>query len=317
MTGYAVTEGSQEGLPTSVLSAAASELEAAFAPGAGMIGCSLRHRGEELLGQRGGLAKYAESGSSMGIPLLHPWANRLDGLRYSAGGRQVELDPDAMPLRLDPNGLPIHGLAAASPYWEVTAHEAGEDGARIAARLDWSAHDDLMAGFPFPHVLAVEVRLFGRTLTLETELRATGGGPVPVSFGYHPYLRLPGVPREEWEVALPLRRRARLDERGIPMGEAEPFDVPTAPLGERTYDDLFVELCHPPEFQVRGRGRCLEVRFEQGYPLAQVYAPAGEEYICFEPMTAPTNALVTGDRLQIVAPGELYLAGFSISVYDA
>jgi hypothetical protein len=34
-------------------------------------------------------------------------------------------------------------------------------------------------------------------------------------------------------------------------------------------------------------------------------------------MTAPTNALVTGDRLQIVPPGELYLARFSISVYDA
>ena len=133
MPGYAVSEGTQEGLPTRVLSAAASELEAAFAPGAGMIGCSLRHRGEELLGQRGGLAKYAESGSSMGIPLLHPWANRLDGLRYSAGGRTVELDPDATPVRLDPNGLPIHGLATASPHWEVTAHEAGNDGARLSA----------------------------------------------------------------------------------------------------------------------------------------------------------------------------------------
>src|SRR3954466_2512101 len=107
MSGYAVTEGALEGLPTSVLRAHASELEAAFAPGAGMVGCSLRHRGEELLGQRGGLAKYAEAGASMGIPLLHPWANRLDGMRYSAGGRQVELDPETMPVRLDPNGLPI------------------------------------------------------------------------------------------------------------------------------------------------------------------------------------------------------------------
>jgi len=316
MSGYAVTEGAQEGLPTRVLSADASELEAAFAPGAGMIGCSLRHRGEELLGQRGGLAKYAEAGSSMGIPLLHPWANRLDGLRYSAGGRTVELDPDATPVRLDPNGLPIHGLATASPHWEVTAHEAGNDGARLSARLDWSAHEDLMAGFPFPHVLAVEARLSGRTLTIETQLRETGGAPVPVSFGYHPYLCLPGVPRSRWEVALPLRRRALLDERGIPTGEAEPFGELTAPLGERTYDDLFVELCHPPEFLLRGGGRCLEVRFEQGYPLAQVYAPAGEDYICFEPMTAPTNALVSGERLQLVAPGEEYNARFSISVYD-
>jgi galactose mutarotase-like enzyme len=254
----------------------------------------------------------------MGIPLLHPWANRLDGLVYSAGGRTVELEPGVMPLRLDDNGLPIHGLATASPYWEVTAHEAGDAGARLAARLDWEAQDQLMAGFPFAHVLEVEVRLSGRTLAIETTLRAAGGGgPVPVCFGYHPYVTLPGVDRGEWDVDLPLRRRARLDARGIPTGKTGPFSEPPGPLGERTYDDLFVELAHPPEFRLRGGGRGLEVRFEQGYPVAQVYAPKGEDYICFEPMTSPTNALVTGDRLRFVAPGELYVARFSLSVYDA
>ena len=103
---------------------------------------------------------------------------------------------------------------------------------------------------------------------------------------------------------------------GSRRARPSPFRELTAPLGERTYDDLFVELCHPPEFLLRGGGRCLEVRFEQGYPLAQVYAPPGEDYICFEPMTAPTNALVSGERLQLVAPGEEYNARFSISVYD-
>ena len=77
-------------------------------------------------------------------------------------------------------------------------------------------------------MLVVEARLSGRTLTIETELRETGGAPAPVSFGYHPYVCLPGVPRAEWEVALPLRRRALLDERGIPTGEAEPFDPAAA-----------------------------------------------------------------------------------------
>jgi aldose 1-epimerase len=281
-----------------------------------MVGCSLRHRGEELLGQRGGLARYAETGSSMGIPLLHPWANRLDGLRYSAAQRTVELDPGSMPVRLDPDGLPIHGLATASPHWEVTAHDADEDRAQLAARLDWAAHDELMAGFPFAHVLEVQARLSGRTLTVQSTLRAAKS-PVPVAFGYHPYVRLPGVPRAEWEVALPVRRRARLDDRGIPTGEAEPFAAPGGRLGETTYDDLFVELCHPPEFHLRGGGRRLEVRFEQGYPVAQVYAPAGEDFICFEPMTAPTNALVTGERLHVVAPRGAYSARFAIAVSDA
>ena len=33
----------------------AGDLEARFAPDANMVGCSLRHRGEELLGLRGGV----------------------------------------------------------------------------------------------------------------------------------------------------------------------------------------------------------------------------------------------------------------------
>jgi galactose mutarotase-like enzyme len=311
---YAVGEGSQEGHPTRVLVSDQAELEAAFAPGVGMVGCSLRHRGEELLGQRGGLAKYAEQGSSMGIPLLHPWANRLGGLEYSVDGRAVKLDPEVAPLRLDPNGLPIHGLVTASPYWEVTAVEADETGARLRAALDFDAHPELVAGFPFPHRLEVEATLAGRTLSVKTTLVATGEPPVPVAFGYHPYLRLPGLPRADWRVTLPVRRRAALDERGIPTGEAEPVSIHAGPLGKRGFDDLFVELYHPPEFLLEGAGRRLEARFEQGYPCAQVYGPPGEEHVCFEPMTAPTNALVSGSGLRLVPPGGRYVACFSISV---
>jgi len=57
------------------------QLRATFVPGAGMVCSSLRHDGAELLAQRNGVRAYAERGSTMGIPLLYPWANRLAGLR--------------------------------------------------------------------------------------------------------------------------------------------------------------------------------------------------------------------------------------------
>lgn len=290
-------------------------VEAAFAPGVGMVGCSLRHRGEELLGQRGGLAAYAETGSTFGLPLLHPWANRLDGLSYDAGGVHVGLAPERMPLRLDPNGLPIHGLAAASPHWRLAEARAGEDDARLAAVLPFGERPELLAGFPFPHDLRMDVRLAGAELSVETTLRATGDSAVPVAFGYHPYLRLPGAPRAGWEVTLPVRSQGELDERGIPTGEAHPVDIPTGPLGHRAYDDLFDALEPDPAFAVSGAGRRLEVAFDAGYPVAQVFAPADQEFICFEPMTAPTNALVTGGpALRLVAPGEPFSARFRIRV---
>ena len=48
-----------------------------------------------------------------------------------------------------------------------------------------------------------------------------------------------------------------------------------------------------------------------------MYAPADDDVLAFEPMTAPTNALVTGGPdLQLLAPGDTYRATFSLTVTD-
>src|ERR671925_76917 len=60
------------------------------------------------------------------------------------------------------------------------------------------------------------------TLAVETEVVPTTRAAVPVSFGWHPYLRLPGVDRRDWRIELPVAARAILDERGIPTGSSEP-----------------------------------------------------------------------------------------------
>src|SRR5438128_8578746 len=73
-----------DGIETVALVSSDGNLRAAFAPSAGMVCCSLCHRGEELLAQRDGVRAYAERGSTMGVPLLHPWANRLAGFTYGA-----------------------------------------------------------------------------------------------------------------------------------------------------------------------------------------------------------------------------------------
>jgi galactose mutarotase-like enzyme len=52
-----------------------------------------------------------------------------------------------------------------------------------------------------------------------------------------------------------------------------------------------------------------------GYPYTQVYAPADDDVVALEPMTAPTDALlVGGSELPVVAPGESFRAEFSITV---
>jgi len=311
---HQIADTTTAGHPTVTLSCADTAIEATFAPTLGMIGCSLRQRGAELLGQRGGLAKYAASGSTMGIPLLHPWANRLSGFSYAVGGRTVTLDPASPLLHRDGNGLPMHGLVAAYPRWTVVQRGATAAHASLSAVLDFGADPALAAAFPFPHTLRLDIELRHTTLAISTTLRPTADVAVPVSFGFHPYLQLPGVERAAWYVEAPVRQRLLLDARMLPTGGREPIFIEPGPLDDRTFDDLFADLRTPARFVLSGGGRRITVAFDEGYPFAQIYAPAGESLICFEPMTAPTNALAAGgDALPMVASGNAYRAAFSIT----
>jgi galactose mutarotase-like enzyme len=289
--------------------AAGGGIEAAFVPGAGMVGCSLRHRGEELLGQRGGLAAYVAERKTFGIPLLYPWANRLSEWRFPVAGREVAIDPEATPLRRDERGLPMHGLLTAAGGWEVVRHEDTV----LAARLDFAADETLMAAFPFAHEVQLEAALDGASLTIATTVVAKGDVPVPISFGFHPYLRLPGIDRSEWLVEIPVREQLRLGPAMLPTGERDPVAIAPAPLGSRTFDDAYVAPPDGAAFALEGGGRRIELELGSGYPYAQVFAPPADPVIAFEPMTAPANALVDGGAA-LLAPGDSYRAVFTIAV---
>jgi len=314
VTGHEIRDGEQDGFATIVLSSPPG-VEAAFAPEVGMIGCSLRHDGQELLGKPNGLRAYAEHGSTFGIPLLHPWANRLGGWGYSAAGREVALDRASPLLHSEQNGLPIHGVLAAAPDWEQVAREAGPDAARLVARLDFGAVPDRLAAFPFPHVLELEVALRGRALALTTTIHAAPDGPVPASFGWHPYLAPPGASRAEWSIeAPPDLEHLDLDARMIPTGARSPAGSLDGPLGSRTFDDGYAGVRPGAVFAVEDGERRIEVRMDDGYPYAQVFAPPDLDVVCFEPMTAPADALRSGDGLRLVPAGERFAATWSLEI---
>ncbi len=282
---------------------------ARFVPDGGMIGISLSDDGVELLGQRRGLDAYLEAGKTMGIPILYPWANRLGGDTYTAEGVTVRLEPGENGVRADPNGLPIHGTLAAYPGWRVTAEADNE----LTAELDFGADPRLLAGFPFPHALTVSVRLAQRTLRVATTVTATAQTAVPLCFGFHPYLCLPGVARGEWTIQTPRLRHLSLDDRGLPTGESRAQPAKQQRLGDTAFDDAYDQVPDGAVFAVSGGGRRLEVHFERGYPVTQIFAPPGEDVVCFEPMTAPTDALRRGGY-RCARPDEPAGAVFSLRV---
>src|SRR5271155_1879134 len=86
---------------TSARTLVAGDLEALFLPSHGMLCASLRHRGAEILRRVENLEAGAARGSTARIPLLHPWANRLAGSRYSVAGGGVGVGPLSPRLPVD------------------------------------------------------------------------------------------------------------------------------------------------------------------------------------------------------------------------
>ena len=295
---------------------AAGGIEAAFVPGAGMVGCSLRHRGEELLGQRGGLASYIAEHSTMGIPLLYPWANRVADKRFRVAGRELDLESDSPPPALDSSGLPIHGLLSAAAGWSVEDHVGTDAGGVLLARFDFGRDDERLRAFPFPHQVLLMAALRGGELAITTTVFAPEDGPVPISFGYHSYLCLPGCDRADWEIEVPVRERLVLDHRMLPTGERSPVEVEGGRLGSRTFDDAYRAPEAGMPFVLAGGGRRIELRLGPNYRFFQLYAPSDDDVIAYEAMTAPTNALVSGADLPLLEPGRRYDAQFSIEIME-
>ncbi len=103
------------------------------------------------------------------------------------------------------------------------------------------------------------------------------------------------------------------------MGRCPEQTLPaqTFELAQRGFDDGYDSLAQPARFALTAGSRRLELEFLEGYPCAQVYAPPARQLLCFEPMTAPANALRSGAGLRVLEPGESYRATFAVSVQDA
>ncbi len=224
-----VEAGRFRGQPAITL--AAGDLSATFLPDLGMTGVSLRWRGREHLALPGGIAALRR-GSTLGIPLLAPWANRLSRWQYEAAG--VDVDLAGLPLHTDGHGLPIHGLLVGRPGWRIGRQSTGRGRASLAATIDV---DD--PAFPFPHRIAVTFAARDAELHVTTIVTPTGRRSVPVAFGWHPYLQLPGAPRRAGGSRCRPAGTCSLDERGIPTGDEVRQPAEAEPIGLRTFDDLY------------------------------------------------------------------------------
>jgi aldose 1-epimerase len=322
---YSATRTAAGGVEVVRLADAGHETEVAIAIGAGNMAYEFKVRGDNFL-----WFPFADPGELLqhprfcGVPFLAPWANRLDGDSYWVNGKQYSLNSAIANFRRDPNGKPIHGLLNYSRDWMLVSADADEHGAHATSSLEFGAHPGLMAQFPFAHAITMTYRLADGVLQVETALQNHAAEPLPVAIGYHPYLQIHDVPRDQWKVHLAAREHLVLNGQSIPTGERKPieFSDPHA-LEHGQLDDVFSGLVRDGDgrarFWVAGLRQRVTVVYGPKYPVAVVYAPQGQEFICFEPMAAVTNGFNLAHAglfpdLQTIAPGGEWRESFWIEV---
>jgi aldose 1-epimerase len=318
---YTARQTADRSVPVVRLSDAAREMEVVIAP-------SIGNRAIAILVKRQNIlyvpfddpARLKAETHLSGIPFLAPWANRMPEGFWANGKWYPFQSGRSETIRLDQNGIPIHGMLTASSLWEIVECGANDASAYVTSRLAFWKYPDLMANWPFAHEYEMTHRLAEGALEVSVTVTNLSANSMPVAVGFHPYFQLPGVPIAEAAAHIPVRLHVETDHRLVATGETRPVDFgDLLPLADHHFDDGFTGLMRDSAaqatFYVEGHGKKIEVTFGPRYQVAIIYAPPGHDYICFEPMSAVTNGINLGHEgrypeLQILGPGSEWRESF-------
>jgi len=314
-----------QGVTLITLSDASHGVEVSILPSLGNRASEMKVHGKNILYfPATDLAELRKSPDLSGVPFLAPWANRLNEDSFWANGKKYTFN---MALGNVRGPIPIHGLLANSDLWEVVELAADRNSAHVTSRLVFWKHPELMAQWPFAHEYAMTYRLAKGMLEVELTVTNLSAEPMPIVLGFHPYYRIPDVPRDQWVANIPARKIVIADSRLVATGEFRIFDLPRPlPLRDHPLDTGFSDLERDADgrahFSIETKGMKVETLFGPKYPVAVIWAPPAPEgqtrdFICFEPMAGITNAVNLSHEgkysdLQTVAPGGKWTESFWI-----
>ncbi len=306
-------------------------------PDVGDIVFSMKVRGQDVIHfPYPSLEAFKDHAGLAGIPLLAPWANRLDQQAFYANGKKYVFNMTLGNVR---GAIPIHGFLTRTSEWQVEELKADKQSAWLTSRLEFYRHPDWMAQFPFAHIIEMTQRLHDGVLEVQIKLDNLSTDPMPVAIGFHPYLQLTDSTRADWIIHISARTHYLLQPDKIPTGATEPItnefkDPDAAPLRQYNLDDVFGELIRNDQgravFSVTGKHQKVSIEFGPKFQAAVIYSPNPEtippipgrppqdpNFICFEPMASITDALNLEQEgkfkgLQYIPPGQSWEESFWI-----
>ena len=255
--------------------------------------------------------------AACGIVLV-PWPNRVEHGLWHLDGVPQQLD-----LTVPGRGQATHGLLRNAPYAVV---EHLEHAVTLAATV-FPQH-----GYPFHLETLVRYELVDGGLRVTHEIDNVGDAAAPVAIGTHPYLRLGDIPIEHLTLTVDAGTRFELDDRLIPTREL-PVDGDFDLAAGRRVGDLDLNVTFGGVRSTGGLARhrlaapdgsAVELWQDENFGYVQVFTPrafprGGVEglAIAIEPMTAPPNALATGQSLHWLEVGGHWSASWGIDYTES
>ncbi|WP_218020386.1 aldose 1-epimerase family protein [Nocardia sienata] len=254
----------------------------------------------------------AEAMPPMGAGIvLAPWPNRVrDGI-WILDGLPQQLDITE-PARSNA----IHGLL------RNTAYEVRE---LSAAAVTLGALIPPQHGWPFLLDTWVRYELCSDGLAVTHGVLNHGDRPAPYAVGAHPYLRVGATPVEDLELTVSATTYFEVDARMNPVAEhpveGTRYDLRAGvPLSELDLDTPFGGVTPAAAARLTAPdGARVELVQDAGWEYLQVFTP--REFprpqgrglaVALEPMTAPPNALNSGEAVLRLEPGQRWEGGWRI-----
>ena len=241
-------------------------------------------------------------------PLLFPIVGKVPDDLLRIGGKTY-------PMRQ-------HGLARHATF-DLVAH----DNANCLFRLE--ASGATRASYPFAFRLEVHIALVSTTIAIEATICNQNGGPMPVSFGFHPALRWPlpgGGDKAQHEIVFAEDEPAPV--RRLADGLMRPAPGPTPIAGRRLAlsealfadDVLILDAVRSRSVDYRSPdGPSVTVRFPT-MPHLGFWSKPGAGFLCIEPWqgyAAPEGfrgELAAKPGMVAIAPGDTRTFAMSLEI---
>jgi aldose 1-epimerase len=203
-------------------------------------------KGKDLVRTAATLADFQARPGFNGMPILAPFANRLDETAFYANGRKYNFDLELGNVR---GPIPSTGYVNGSKAWQLVETRADQRSAWVTCRLDFYKNPLYMAQFPFAHTITMTYRVSDGALEVHTRLDNLSTEPMPVVIGYHPIFELPEGTRNDWTVSLDAKTHWIEIPQRLPTGETQPienfFGADRTAIQLKKYaliDDVFTDL---------------------------------------------------------------------------